>query len=147
MSSRRSSNVDEMVRAALAKESLLPKEKERWWAPYVIDFAVVCCVPPLAGGVSCLDAVVRVAADDDGVVPGRPGGGVAVGVAADDDGVVPGCPGGGVAVGVAADDDGVVPSGGAPPSAVWCLALQMTVPSRILWSGGMSPMESVAWRP
>ena len=57
-----------MVRAAHAEESLLPKEKERWWAPYVVDFAIVCCVPPLAGGVSCPDAIVRVAADDDGIV-------------------------------------------------------------------------------
>ena len=74
MSSQRSSNVDEMV--ALAEESLLPKEKERWWASYVVDFAVVCRVPPLAGGVSCPNAIVRVVAGDDGVVPGRLGGGV-----------------------------------------------------------------------
>ena len=96
MSSQRSSNVDEMVRVALAEESLLPKEKECWWAPYVVDFTVVCCVPPLARGASCPNAVVRVVANDDGVVPGRPDGGVAVGVAADDDGVVPRRPGGGV---------------------------------------------------
>ena len=127
MSSRRSSNVDEMVRAAHAEESLLPKEKERWWALYVVDFAVVCCVPPLAGGVSYPDAIVRVVASDDGVVLGRPGGGVAVGVVT--------------------DDDGVVPSGGAPPSAVWCSALQMTALSRIPRNGGTSPMESVAWWP
>ena len=87
-----------MVQAALAEEeSLLPKEKD------------VRCVPPLVGGVSCPDTVVRVAADDDGVVPRCPSGGVAVGVAAGDDGVVPGRPGGGAVVGVAADDDGVVP--------------------------------------
>ena len=53
MLSRRLSNIDEMVRTALAEESLLPKEKGRWWAPYVVDFAVVRCAPPLAGGVSC----------------------------------------------------------------------------------------------
>ena len=86
-----------MVRAALVEESLLPKEKERWWVPYVVDFVVICCVPPLAGDVSCPDAIVRVVAGDDGVVPECPGGGVAVRVAADDDGVVPGRPGGGVA--------------------------------------------------
>ena len=97
MSSRRLSRVDEMVCAALAEESLLPKEKRRRWAPYVIDCAVIRCAPPLVGGVSCPYAVVRVVAGDDGVVPGCPGGGVAVGVAADDDGIVPGRPGGGVA--------------------------------------------------
>jgi len=96
MSSRRSSNVDEMVHAALAEESLLPKEKGRWWAPCVVDFAVVRCAPPLAGGVPCPNAVVRVVAGDDGVVPRRPGGDVTVGVAVVDDGVVPGCPGRGV---------------------------------------------------
>jgi len=78
MSSQRSSNIDEMVRAALAEESLLPKEKERWRALYVVDFAVVRCVPPLAGGVFCPDAIVRVASNDDGIVPGCPSGGIAV---------------------------------------------------------------------
>jgi len=97
MSSRRSSNVDEMVRAALAKESPLLKEKERWWVPYVVDFVVICCVPPLAGDVSCPDAIVRVVAGDDGIVSGCPGRGVTVGVAANDDVVVPGRPGGGAA--------------------------------------------------
>ena len=43
-------------------------------------------------------AVVRVAADDDGVVPGCPGGGTVVRVAADDDGAVPGRPSGGTTV-------------------------------------------------
>ena len=97
MSSRRPSNVDEMVRAALAEESLLPMEKRRRWASYVVDCAIVRCAPPLVGGISCPYTIVRVVAGDDGVVPGRPGGGVAVGVAADDDGVVPGRPGGGIA--------------------------------------------------
>ena len=138
MSSRRLSNVDEMVRAALAKESLLLKEKRRRWASYVVDCAVVRCAPPLAGGVSCPYAVIRVMAGDDGVVFRRHGGGVAAGVAADDDGVVPGRSGGGVVAGVAANDDGVVPgrSGG------------------VVVDGGafedpakMSPMESVARRP
>ena len=138
MSSRRLSNVDEMVRVALAEESLLLTEKRRRWASYVVDCAVVRCAPPLAGGVSCPYAVVRVMAGDDGVVSRRHGGGVAAGVAADDDGVVPGRSGGGVVAGVAADDDGVVPgrSGG------------------VVVDGGafedpakMSPTESVARRP
>ena len=50
-------------------------------------------------------------------------------------------------VGVAVDDDGVVPGGGAPQSPAWCSTLQMTAPSRILRSGGTSPMESMARRP
>jgi len=57
-----------MVRAALAEESLLPKEKRCRWASYVVDCAVVRCAPPLAGGVSCSYAVVRVTAGDDGAV-------------------------------------------------------------------------------
>ena len=62
-------------------------------------------------------------ASDDGVVPGRPSGGVAVGVAADDDGVVPGRSGGDVVDGGAFED----------------LAKRRDI--------GMSPMESVARRP
>ena len=65
----RLSNVDEMVRAALAEESLLPKEKRRRWASYVVDCTIVRCAPRLAGGVSCPYAVVRVMAGDDGIVP------------------------------------------------------------------------------
>ena len=84
MSSRRLSSVDEMVRAALAEESLLPKEKRHRWASYVVDCTVVRYAPPLAGGVSYPYAVVRVVAGDDGVVPGRPGGGVADGGAFED---------------------------------------------------------------
>ena len=122
MSSRRLSNVDEMVRAALAEESLLSKEKRRRWASYVVDCAVVRCAPPLAGGVSCSYAVVRVMVGDDGVVPRRHGGGVAVEVAADDDGVVLGCSGGGVIDGGAFEDP----------------AKRQDI--------GMSPMESVARR-
>ena len=104
MSSRRLSNVDEMVRATLAEESLLLKEKRRRWASYVVDYAVVRCAPPLAGAVSCPYAIVRVMAGDDGVVPRRHGGGIAVEVAADDDGVVPRCSGGGVVDGGAFED-------------------------------------------
>ena len=122
MSSQRLSNVDEMVRAALAEESLLSKEKRRRWASYVVDCAVVRCAPPLAGGVSCSYAVVRVMAGDDGVVPRRHGGGVAVEVAADDDGVVPGRSGGGVVDGGTFEDP----------------AKRRDI--------GMSPMESVARR-
>ena len=123
MSSWRLSNVDEMVRAALAEESLLSKEKRRRWASYVIDCTIVRCAPPLARGVSCSYAVVRVMAGDDGVVPKHPGGGVAAEVAADDDGVVPGRSGGGVADGGALED-----------------------PVK-RWDIGRSPMESVARRP
>ena len=104
MSSRRLSNIDEMVRAALAEESLLPKEKRCRWASYIVNCAVVRCAPPLVGGVSCPYAVVRVMAGDDGVVPRRPGGGIIVEVAADDDGVVPGCSGGDVADGGTFED-------------------------------------------
>ena len=88
MSSRRLSNVDETVRAALAEESLLSKEKRRRWASYVVDCAVVRCAPHLVGGVSCSYAIVRVMAGDDGIVPRHHGGGIAVEVAADDDGLV-----------------------------------------------------------
>jgi len=112
-----------MVCATLAEESLLPKEKGRWWVPYIVDFAIVRCAPPLVAGVSCPNAVVRVVAGDDGIVPGRPGGGVAVGVAADDDGVVPGRPGGSVADGGVFEDP----------------TKQRDIE--------MSPMESVARRP
>ena len=97
----------------------------------------------MAGGVSCPYAVVRVVAGDDGVVPGCPGGGVAVEVVADDDGVVPGRSGGGVTVGVAADDDGVVPrrsGGGIADGGAF------EDPAK-RWDVGMSLMESVAWRP
>ena len=123
MSSRRLSNVDEMVRAALVEESLLPKEKRRRWASYVVDCAVVRCAPPLVGGISCPYAVVRVMAGDDGVVPRHHGGDVAVEVAANDDGVVPGRSSGGVIDGGAFED-----------------------PAK-RWDIGMSPMESVARQP
>ena len=115
MSSRRLSNIDEMVHAALAEESLLSKEKRRRWASYVVDCAVVCCAPPLARGVSCSYAVVRVMAGDDGVVPRRHGGGVAVEVAANDDGVVPGRSGGGVLDGGAFEDPARRRDIGMPP--------------------------------
>jgi len=96
MSSWRSSNIDEMAWFTGAEEgSLLPKEERRWRVLSAVDFAIVGCGLPSAGGAFCPNAVVRVAVDDDGIVLGRPGGGAVVGVAADDDGVVPGRPGGG----------------------------------------------------
>ena len=111
MSSWRLSNIDEMAWFACAEEgSLLPKEKRRWRAMSVVDFTVVGCGLPSAGGTFCLDVVVRVAADDDGVVPGCPGGGT-------------------------------------PQSPAWCSLLQMMALSKIRWSGGTSPMESMAQRP
>ena len=107
MLSWRSSNVDEMARFTGAEEgSLLPKEERRRGVLSVVDFAVVGCGLPSAGGASCPNAVVRVAADDDGVVPRHPDGGAVVRVAADDDGVVTGCPG-----------------GGTPQSPAWCSLL------------------------
>ena len=93
--------------------------------PSVVDLAVVRCGLPSAAGASRSDAVVGVAADDDGVVPGCPGRGTVVRVAADDDGVVPGCPG-----------------GGAPQSPAWCSTLQMVAPSKVFRSGRASPMGS-----
>ena len=64
-----------MVQAAFAgKGPLLPKEEEHWRVPSVIGFAIIRCGLSSAGGASHPDAVVRVAADDDGIVPGRPGG-------------------------------------------------------------------------
>ena len=104
MSSRRLSNIDEMVRTAFAEESLLSKEKRRRWASYVVDCAVVRCAPPLAGGVSCSYAIVRVMARDDGVVPRCPSGGIVVEVVADDDGIVPGFSGGDIVDGGAFED-------------------------------------------
>ena len=85
-----------MAQFAYAEEgSPLPKEKRCRRAMSIVDFAAVGCGLPSAGGASYPNAVVRVAADDDGVVPGRPDGGTIVGVAADEDGVVPRCPDGG----------------------------------------------------
>ena len=94
MSSWRSSNVDEMVRAAFAEERLPPppKEGERRRVSSVVDLAMVRCGLPSAGGAPRSGAVVGIVADDDGVVPGCPGGGSIVEVAADHDGAVPGRP-------------------------------------------------------
>jgi len=76
MSSWRSSNVDEMARFACAEEgSPLPKEEGRWRAMSVVDFTAVGHGLPSAGGAFCPDAIVRVVANDDGIVPECPGGG------------------------------------------------------------------------
>ena len=81
MSSWRLSNIDEMARFACAKEgSSLPEEKRHRRAMIVVDFTAVGRGLPSAGGAFCPDAVVRVVADDDGVVPRRPGGGAIVGL-------------------------------------------------------------------
>ena len=50
------------------------------------------------GNAPCPDAIVRVVADHDGIVPGRPGGGAVVRVVADHDGVILGRPSGGATV-------------------------------------------------
>ena len=76
MSSWRSSNVDEVVRAAFARKSLLPPKEEYWRVPDIVSLAVVRCGLPTAGGASRSGAVVGVTADDDGVVPGCPDGGL-----------------------------------------------------------------------
>ena len=74
--------------------------------PSVVGFAVVHCGLSSAGDAPRLDIVVRVATDDNGVVPGCPGGGAVVRVTADNDGVVPGCLG-----------------EGPPQSSAWCSML------------------------
>ena len=67
-----------MVLSAFAKKRLpLPKEGVHWRVPSVVSFAIV------RGGLSSAgntppSAIVRVAADDDGVVPGRPSEGTTV---------------------------------------------------------------------
>ena len=79
-----------MVRAAFAEKGpLLPKEEGHWRVLSVVGFAIVHCGLSSARDAPRPNIVVRVAADDDGVVPGRPGGGAVVRVAADDDGAVP----------------------------------------------------------
>ena len=110
MSSWRSSNIDEMVWAAFTEKGpLLPKEVGHWRVSSVVGFAVVRCGLSSVGDAPRPDVVVRVAADDDGVVPRCPSRGTIVRVMADDDGVVPGRPDEGAIVRVAADHDGAVP--------------------------------------
>ena len=71
MSSRRSFNVDEMVRVVFAeKGSPSSKEEEHRKVPSVIGLAIVLGGFPSVVGVPHLDTVVGVVADDDGVVPG-----------------------------------------------------------------------------
>ena len=77
MSSWRSSNVDEMVRAAFAEERLPPPPKEgehRRVSSGVVLAMVRCGLPPV-GGAPRSGVVVGVVADDDGVVPRCLGGG------------------------------------------------------------------------
>ena len=71
MSSRRSFNVDEMVRVVFAEKGL-PSSKEEGHrkVPSVVGLAVVLGGFPSVAGVPRPDAVVGVVADDDGVVPG-----------------------------------------------------------------------------
>ena len=77
MSSWRSSNVDEMVRVAFAeKGSPSSKEEGHRKVPSVVALAVIRGCLPSAAGIPHPDAIVRVVADDDGVVPGCLGGGV-----------------------------------------------------------------------
>ena len=65
-----------MLRAAFAGKSLLSsKEEEYWRVSDVVSLAIVRCGLPTVGGASRSGAVVGVATDDDGVVPGCPGGG------------------------------------------------------------------------
>jgi hypothetical protein len=85
-----------MVRFTCAEEgSSLPKEERHRRVLSVIDFVIIGCGLPSVGGTSCPDAIVRVAVDDDGIVPEHPGRGTIIRVMPDDDGIVPGRPGGG----------------------------------------------------
>ena len=43
--------------------------------PSIVDLTVIRCGLSSVGSTPCPDAVVGVGADDDGVVPERPGGG------------------------------------------------------------------------
>ena len=71
MSSRRSFNIDEMVRVVFAeKRSPSSKEEGYWKVPSVVGLVVVLGGFPSAVGVPHPDVIVRVVADDDGVVPG-----------------------------------------------------------------------------
>ena len=65
-----------MVRVAFAKKgSPSSKEEGHRKVPSVVGLAVVRGGLPSAAGVPRPDAVVGVVADDNGVVPGCPGGG------------------------------------------------------------------------
>ena len=77
MSSRRSFNVDEMVRVVFAeKGSPSSKEEGHRKVPSIVGLTVVLGDFPPAAGVPHLDTVVGVVADDDGVVPRCLGEGV-----------------------------------------------------------------------
>jgi len=76
MSSRRLSNIDDMVWATFTEERLPPpKEGEHRRVSSVVDLTVVHRGLPPAGGAPRSGAVVGVVADDDGVVPACLGGG------------------------------------------------------------------------
>jgi len=64
-----------MAQFACAEEGL-PEEKRCRRAMSIVDFTAAGRGLPSAGGTFCLNAVVGVGADDDGVVPEGPGGGV-----------------------------------------------------------------------
>ena len=88
-----------MVSVAFAEKGPpLPKEEVHWRVLSVISFAVVRGSLSSVGNTPCADAVVRVVADHNGVVPGHPAVGAVVRVAADHDGVVPRCPNEGTTV-------------------------------------------------
>ena len=68
-----------MVLAAFAEKGPPPpKEEVHWRVLSVIGFAVIHGGLSLVGNAPHLSFVVRVAADHDGVVPGRPGEGTIV---------------------------------------------------------------------
>ena len=76
MSSWRSSNVDEVVRAAFTGKSLMPPKEEYWRVLSVVNLVIIHRDLPTVGGAFRSGTVVGVAVDDDGIVPGCPGGGV-----------------------------------------------------------------------
>ena len=68
--------MDEVVQAAFVRKSLMPPKEEYWRVPSVVNLIVIHCDLPTVGGAFRSGTVVGVAVDDDGVVPGCPGGGV-----------------------------------------------------------------------
>ena len=76
MSSRRSFNVDEMVRVVFAEKGSPSSKEGHRKVPSVVGLTIVLGGFPLVAGVPHPDAVVGVVADDDGVVPGCLGEGV-----------------------------------------------------------------------
>ena len=68
--------MDEVVWVAFAGKSLMPPKEEYWRVLSVVNLVVIHCNLPTVGGAFRSGTVVGVAVDDDGVVPGCPGGGV-----------------------------------------------------------------------